>query len=158
MAHRDPNASVTAVDNPAALQAARRTAESIGILDRFETEESIPWTAAELAPRQFDLVLLAQRLHCLDTDDGNDLLKRSTSAAKPGGRVVVIDLFRGPGRPNLAECVEALRLELATESGRMRTLEETQQRLAEAGLREIQFTFLPASQINMGMAVGVVPA
>ena len=70
-----------------------------------------------------------------------------------GGRV---DLFRGPGKPNLAECIEALKLKLGT-TGRMRTLEETQAKLVAHDLREVQFTFLAASRINLGLAVGTKP-
>ncbi len=69
--------------------------------------------------------------------------------------MVVIDVFRSPTKPNLAEAIEALRLDLETRGGRVRSLEETQKLLGEAGLTGIQFTFLAASHVNLGMAIGV---
>ena len=108
----------------------------------------------ELPEAEFDLVLLAQRLGPLITDQATTLLERSIRAAKPGGRVVVIDLFRGPAKPNLAECIEALKLDLGTRGGHMRSLDEIQTLLQQLGLRRVQFAFLAASKVNMGMAVG----
>ncbi len=53
------------------------------------------------------------------------------------------------------EAIEALRLDLETRDGRVRTLEETQKLLGEAGLSGIQFSFLAASHVNLGLAIGV---
>lgn len=157
MAHCDPQATVTAVDRPGALEAANSTAESIGLGDRFSAIEGDP-LAVELPEAEFDLVLLPQRLHCLGLEDRRSLLLRAISAAKPGGQVVVIDLFRGPAKPNLAESVEALRLELDTSGGQMRSIEETKTELQSLALEQLQFTFLAASRVNMGMALGRKPS
>ena len=67
---------------------------------------------------------------------------------------MVIDLFRGPAKPDLAESLEALRLDLDTVGGRIRSLDEIKGLLEEISLREVQFAFLAASKVNMGMAVG----
>ncbi len=156
MAHRDAEATVTAVDHGGALRAAQSTADSIELGDRFQTIEANsltpPWTAAD-----FDLVLLAQRLNCLSDEQAADLLASAVDACRGGGRVVVVDLFRGPTKHNLVESIEALSLNLETQGGRMRSLEETRNQLRRAGLEQIQFTFLSASQANLGMAVGRKP-
>jgi ubiquinone/menaquinone biosynthesis C-methylase UbiE len=156
MAHRDSDATIVAVDNQAALQAATATADSIGLSDRFKTIEADP-ERVTVPDSEFDLVLLAQRLHCLSRDRAQSLLGRAIAAAKPGGRIVIIDLFRGPTKPNLAESLEALKLEIDTRDGQMRSLEETQKQLKALGLERVQFTFLAASRVNMGLAVGVKP-
>ncbi len=157
MAHRDPQATVVAVDNAAALEAANSTAASIGMLDRFESIEGDA-ASVELPEAEFDLVLIAQRLHCLSLEQARGWLVRAIAAAKPGGRVAVIDLFRGPAKPNLAECVEALKLDLGTQEGHMRTLQATQSLLQSLGLQRVQFAFLPASRVNLGLVVGEKPA
>jgi ubiquinone/menaquinone biosynthesis C-methylase UbiE len=154
MAHQDALATITAVDEPGAMQAARSTADSIGLLDRLEALEADP-LRVELPGDAFDLVLIPQRLSSLSEDEANALLSRAITAAKVGGRIVVIDLFRGPTKPNLAESIEALQLELCTGEGRMRTIESIQSQLGSLGLQQIQFTFLPASRVNMGLAVAV---
>jgi 2-polyprenyl-3-methyl-5-hydroxy-6-metoxy-1,4-benzoquinol methylase len=153
MAHRDQQAKVTAVDHAEALIAAQSTADSIELNDRFEVLRGSPDTVV-LADDAFDLVVLAQRLSCLGQSHAGDVVARAVAACKPGGRVVVIDLFRGPAKANLAETIEALTLDLETEAGQILSLEQTQQLLGEAGLTNIQFTFLAASQLNLGLAIG----
>src|SRR5690606_20768481 len=61
MAFRDPGAAVLAVDEEAALVAARSTARSIQLGERFETLAGQPEEVA-LPTADFDLVLVAQRL------------------------------------------------------------------------------------------------
>ncbi len=156
MAHRDPAARVTLVDHAGALAAAMATAQSIGMADRVITIEGDPATAP-LPTDEFDIVLIAQRLHASSMADADALLDRAVRASKPGGRVVVIDLFRGPARPTLAESIEALKLELETTAGRMRTVEEVQAQMGRHGLQRVQFTFLAASRINLALAVGRKP-
>ncbi len=153
MAYRAGQAQVTAVDAAAPLQAARRTAESIGLESRFEAVEADP-AEVELSEQAFDLVLLAQRLHALGPSEGDRLLERAVRFAKPGGRVAVIDLFQSPGQVPLAERLAALRMQLETPAGRIPTLEETQQRLLAVGLTGVQFSFLAASREGLGIAVG----
>ena len=156
MAHRDSAASITLVDHPGALEAAAMTAQSIGLADRVTAIQADPSQIAVPA-ESFDLVLLAQRLGPLGVDASDALLAGAVAAAKPGGRVVVIDEFRGPGRPSLAECIGALKLELGTGSGRIRTLEEAKTQLEKHQLQDVQFTFLAASRVGLGMTVGVKP-
>lgn len=157
MAHRDQKATVTAVDQAAALKAAQSTAESIGLGDRFRAIEADPFEA-ELDGEEFDLVVVAQRLGCLGPGEGQKLLSKAIKALKFGGKLVVIDLFRGPAKPDMSECVEALKLELGTQHGSMRTLEAIQTELTELGLENAQVTFIPDSRVNMGMAVANRPS
>ena len=157
MAHRDQKATVIAVDQAAALKAAQSTADSIGLGERFRALEADP-AEAELDDAEFDLVVVAQRLGCLGPNEGQKLLSQAIKALKFGGKLVVIDLFRGPAKPDMSECVEALKLELGTQHGSMRTLEAIQTELAELGLENAQVTFMPDSRVNMGMAVANRPS
>jgi len=157
IAHSDQKATVTAVDHAAALKAAQSTADSIGLGDRFSVLEGDP-VEVEVDERGFDLVLVAQRLSCLGLDEGKKLLFKAAKSLKLGGKLVVIDLFRGPAKPDMSECVEALKLELGTQHGSMRTLEAIQVELTELGLENAQVTFLPDSRVNMGMAVAKRPS
>lgn len=152
-AHRDPESSVVAVDQEAALEAAKATAESIELGDRFSCVSGDPLDA-DVATDAFDLVIVAQRMSSLDEQAAKKLLRKAAACCALGGRVVVIDLFRSPAKTNLTEAIEALRLDLGTRGGRMRSLEEAQADLREAGLSRIQFTFIAASETNLGMAVG----
>lgn len=153
-AHRDPNAKVTGIDHPGAVKAAKSTAESIGLGDRFSLIEADP-NSFELEAESYDMVILAERLHGLGEVTATALIQRASAALRPDGRLVIIDLFRGPTKPNLSESIEALKLELDTQDGSMRTLKESEDALKAAGLSEIQFSFLAASEINLGLMVGV---
>ena len=156
MAHQDPVATITLVDHGGALQAAQTMAQSIELGNRVDSIEGDP-LSVKVPDNTYDIVLLAQRLHSLGSDAASQLLQRAIGAAKLGGRVVVIDLFRVPPKPNLAECIEALKLELETQHGAIPTLEEAQASFSSAGMGEIQFSFLAASRVNLGLMVGICP-
>ncbi len=153
MAHRDPEATISAVDEADALIAARSTADSIELGERFETITCLP-SEADLPAEHFDLVLIAQQIGYLGHAEAESLLQRAIAAARPGAKIAVIDLFSGPAKPTLAETIEALRIELGTRAGHVRSLEQIQQLMADQGLRAVQFAFLEASKENLGMAVG----
>ncbi|WP_145302255.1 methyltransferase domain-containing protein [Crateriforma conspicua] len=166
MAFRDVGATITAVDDEATQVAAANMAASIDLTRRFDFHPADPAEVAKLpmdqaaaehpwAGETYDLVLLAQRLHAYDEATGDRLLQFATGLAAPGGRVVVIDLFASPAKPSLAETLEALRLEIETDGGRVWDLETSSQRAKRCGLTDVQFTFLAASRINLGMLVGV---
>ena len=156
IAHRDPESTVVAIDHEEVRTAACNTADSISLGERFEFRAGDPRTV-ELETDQYDLALIATRLHQMDDDAAATVLARTADAVRPGGRVAVIDLFRVPSRKNLTETIEALRLQIGTPGGRMRTLSEGEQMMAAAGLESVQFTFLPISRSGLGMCVGVTP-
>jgi len=180
MGHRDQQAQVTAIDHAGPIQAARSTAASIDMSDRFETLVGDP-LEIELPSESFDLALLAQRISGLDDSTAVAWIHRAVAAIKPGGRVAIIDSFRGPGeadkgpvestqepsneaaatddrdayaRPSMPESVEALRVHVRTVGGRLRTLRQAQRLLIQAGLHQVQFAYLSASRLNLGIAVG----
>ncbi|WP_153559099.1 class I SAM-dependent methyltransferase [Roseimaritima sediminicola] len=156
MAYRDSSSRVTAVDNAAALAAATSTAQSIELGDRFDSIEGDPHEV-DLPAGQFDLVILAQQLHGESPDRGARLLQQAQDALADTGEIVVIDLFQTNADPGaavkLAEALEAVKLELCTESGAVRSPQQTEQQLHRNGFRSAQFSYLPSSHINLGMVV-----
>lgn len=157
MAFRDPAAHVTAIDHAAALEAAQSMADSIELGSRFETINADPCDV-DLPANSFDLTVIAQRLHALGDDQGDQLLDRAVAATKPAGQVVVIDLYQSPADLPVAQAIAALRLQLDTPAGRIPTLEQTKSRFERAGLDNVQFTFLAASRDGLGMTVGRKPS
>lgn len=156
MAFRDPAATVLAVDDEAALAAARSTARSIQLDERFETLSGQPEEVA-LPAAGFDLVVVAQRLHAATAARRTQLLNQAIGALAPGGRLVLIDLFRGPSKPLLSETIEALRIHVGTAKGKMQSAQELKETLTQRGLSDIGFTFIAASRINLGMIVATKP-
>lgn len=156
MAFRDPAATVLAVDEEAALVAARSTARSIQLDNRFETLTGQP-EEVSLPAADFNLVVVAQRLHAASPAQRTQLLNQAIGALAPGGRLVLIDLFRGPSKPLLSETIEALRIHVGTAEGKMQSAQELKETLTERGLSDIGFTFIAASRINLGMIVATKP-
>lgn len=152
MAHRDADSTIVAVDEAGALTAARSNAESIGLGDRLKTIQGDP-VSVTTAEANFDLVVMAQLLSAYSDAQAADLLRKASSALKPGGRIVAPDFYVGPGRAGLKESISRLWIHLATESGRVRDLRHCQQMLIDAGLGAIQFTYLAASEAGLGMLV-----
>jgi len=156
MAYSDSTATVVAVDNQAALEAAERAAQAIDLGTRFTFVIGDP-EDAKLDSGDFDLVVIAQRLHSSTSEAAKRMLEQAKKSLISGGRLIIIDLFRGPTKPRLSETIEALRLHLSTECGRIRSIKDTEAQLEGAGLIDIQFTFLAASRINLGMMVARKP-
>lgn len=155
MAYRDGQATILAVDDTPALAAAQSTASAIQLADRFETLAGNPETI-DLTDREFDLAVIAQRMHATTEAGRGSLIDKAYNSLVPGGRLVVVDLFRGPTKPRLTETIEALRIHAGTGGtgeGRMQSIEDLQSQLKSRGLADIRFTFIEASRVNFGMMV-----
>lgn len=152
MAFADPTATVTVVDTPERMAAARRTIDSIKLGDRFETIEGDP-ASVPLESQAYDLVVMAGRLAAEPPEEDVHHFRRVHSALRRGGEVAVIDLFRGPSGPNFTESVEALRLALRTPAGRIRDAEAMRKLLLDNGFGACQFAFLAASRHGYGLLV-----
>ena len=153
MGFRDPLLRITAIDTEPALVAANSTATSIGLGDRFTTQVGDLLTSP-LKAAAYDLVLVAQRLHSLAGDQIEQVLQRCYGALKDGGKLVIIDSFRGPHRPSLAESLEALRMQVQTDHGGIPELAAAQTRIERVGFNNVQFTFIAASRLGLGLMVG----
>lgn len=150
MAFADPTSTVTVVDTPARLAAARRTIDSIGLGDRFEVIEGDP-QGVTLEDEAYDLVVMAGRLSVESPERDAEVFRRIQSTLRGGGELAVIDLFRGPSGPNLTESVEALKLALSTPEGHIRDAEAVRKSLLENGFGACQFAFLAASRQGYGL-------
>lgn len=153
MAYLDGQATITAVDLPARLQAATSTAGAIELTERFQTLPGDPLTI-ELPQEQFDLVVIPQQLEASSDQERDQLLAQAQVALRPGGTLVIVDLFRGPTKPRLAEAVEALAIYSGTGGrGSVQSAEQLEAILQQRGYDEIRFTFIAASRVNMGLLV-----
>jgi SAM-dependent methyltransferase len=150
MAFVDPATRVTAVDTPSRLAAARRTIDSIELGSRYEFIEADP---NDFIPQveAFDLVMLAGRISGHAVAEDVTVISKARDALKPGGELVIIDLFRGPGRPGLNESIEAMRLAASTPDGHIRDAEQTRNLLLENGFGACQFAFIAASRQGWGL-------
>ncbi|MCC9600329.1 class I SAM-dependent methyltransferase [Stieleria sp. JC731] len=156
MAHRDGKSTVVAIDLAGQIEAAQSTADSIGLGDRFSTIESDPRSASPESD-SFDVAILAQNLSAFSDDEAAGLLKTAFQSLVSGGQLAIPDLYQGPGKATLKESLGRLTIGLATTAGRARDLRQCQQMLIAAGFTGIQFTYLAASPMGLGMMVAQKP-
>lgn len=152
VAYQDPGSQVTAIDFAGALKAAAATAESIDLGDRFSGLAGDP-LQVELPAKTYDMAILAQRLHSEPTEKGTEWLKRIRASLVDGGELIVIDLFQTTATPKLGEAIESLKMKLHTDQGAVRSPQETEQQLKDAGFGSAQFSYLPSSHVNMGLII-----
>ncbi len=152
MARHNPGATVTAIDWPAVLRVAEEGARDSGLADRFSTIAG-NYHEVDFPPASYDLAILGNVTH-LETPDGNrSLLAKTHGALRPGGRIVIFDVF--PGRPegDLNRTLYALGLALRTESGTVYSPQELESFLVECGFGSTELVNLPVPPYAVGMLV-----
>ncbi|MBC7855632.1 MAG: methyltransferase domain-containing protein, partial [Pirellulaceae bacterium] len=132
LVQQTPDATVTAVDWLAVLEVAAETAENLGLSDRLTTIAG-NYHQVEFPSEQFDLAILGNVTH-LETPEGNRaLLAKVRQALKPGGRVVIIDVFRGQARGELNLALYKLGLALRTQHGHVYSAPQLESILCASG-------------------------
>ncbi len=154
MAYRDPSLTVTAIDRPAALELARQTAESINLLDRWKGITSDPFEA-NLAPQAFDAAILGGWLHAVGEEEILEITEKVRGALRPNGLLIVPDLYHHDVAEGgkLTRALEALRIEITTQLGRLRRPAIMLQLLQQVGFGSCQFAPLSASRQQYGLLV-----
>jgi SAM-dependent methyltransferase len=119
------------VDHPRVLESARSVLEAAGVADRCET---VGADILRQVPAGGDAYLLKSVVHGLDDGEAARLLARCREAARPGGRMLLVELVMGPGNePGPAKLMDLLMMVGC--HGRERTEEEYRALLAAAGFR-----------------------
>ena len=96
LAYRDSVSRVTAVDLPAAIEAAQRTADEIGIGDRIELLPG-DYRTIELPESEFDLALAVGLLELAPLEQSRPWLKQTCESLHSGGELVIVGRFPGNG-------------------------------------------------------------
>lgn len=141
IAAREPDCTVTALDLPAILPAARRAAAAAGVQDRFRFVAGDLFTF-EIEPRWYDLVIAANVCHLFDEEANCGLVGRLADAVRPGGTLAIVDVLLDSTRP---VALYALGLMTRTRTGRVYPREAYESWAHEAGLGPIEQLPLGAS-------------
>jgi ubiquinone/menaquinone biosynthesis C-methylase UbiE len=152
MAQRDPDSHLTAVDWPAVLEVAKATAEELGLSERLSV---IPGNCLEieLPDAAFDLAVIANVCHLFKPGENEVLFRKARQALRPGGQVIVIDVFGGQQTGAMYRSLYALGLVMRTENGRVYGTHELMPLLEQSGFREIDVQPIVAPPHVMGMLV-----
>jgi SAM-dependent methyltransferase len=143
IAHHDPAVQLTLADDAVTLEGARAMATSIGLSERLTTIEGC-YHELELPRASFDMVLMAELLSLEPVDGQRQLLQRASETLKPGGELVLVDLFAGQPEGDLALSILSLEMGLASSQAGPCDPRQLQQLLAEAGFEKITFAHLEA--------------
>jgi ubiquinone/menaquinone biosynthesis C-methylase UbiE len=150
LARETPTATVTAVDWPSVLEVAAETAGQFGLLDRLT---KLPGNYHEIEfPRGwFDVAILGNVTHLERRSDNVALLAKTRGALKPGGRVVIFDIFPGQSRGDLNRALYSLGLALRTKHGHVYSVQEFDSMLRESGFGPPQLFPLEVPPFAVGM-------
>lgn len=123
-------------DLPNVLPLTRSYVEAAGLADRITTLPG-DYTRDPL-PAGFDLVFLSAIVHSQSPGENQALLQSAARAAKPGGRVAVLDWVMSADRTHpVSGAIFALNMLVATEGGDTYTEQEMRGWFETAGLTDI---------------------
>lgn len=137
-----PQARITTVDFPEMTRITREFAEKFGVANRYDYLEG-DLRQANFERDTYDLVILGHIIHSEGEKHGKELLRKSHSALRPGGKLLIgeyvpNDARTGPAMPMLF----GLNMLLQTEEGTVFTLREYRAWLKAAGFGKV--TTVPA--------------
>ena len=141
IAHTDPESKITFLDNEEPIQTAVQTAESIGMQGRIQSVVGAPLTS-QLPTGEFNLVIVANLLHLLDSDEQKRLIQNTVPTLSPGGRLVIIDVFPGQDAGDVSRALFALDLELHVPAGKLVDPIDLKTLLEESGLVSPKYSHL----------------
>jgi 2-polyprenyl-3-methyl-5-hydroxy-6-metoxy-1,4-benzoquinol methylase len=123
VAHRNPKASVVALDWPSVLAIAQENAERTGIADRYQL---LAGDAREIDfGESYDAILIPNLLHMWDRSTNERFLKKVYSALAPRGRAIVVELAPNDDRTSPAiPALFALNMLANTSAGDAYTVSE----------------------------------
>jgi SAM-dependent methyltransferase len=148
-ARQDPGAQVTAVDWPAVLQVADEMARRTGVAGRFTAcpgdYHSVPFAAGT-----YDLAIAANIAHLESEERLGSVFGRLHAALKPGGWLLVVDVFHGQSGGELNAALYELGLALRTAHGRVPGRAVLEACVRRAGFADPDYQPIPVTPRTMG--------
>ena len=138
-----PEARVTTVDFPEMTPITREFAEKFGAASRYDFLEQ-DLRQADFGREAYDLIILGHIIHSEGEQHGKELLRKSFTALRPGGRLLIAeyvpnDARTGPAMPLLF----GLNMLLQTDVGAVFTVQEYRNWLRAAGFRSVSLIPVP---------------
>ena len=151
-AQHDPGSRVTAIDWPAVLQIASGIARKHGLTDRF-TACPGDYHAVDLGVGVYDLAIAGNVAHLESEDRLTALLRRLHAALKPGGSLLLVDVFHGQPGGELNAALYELGLALRTAQGRVHGRVALETCVRESGFAGSTYQPIPVTPHTMGLIV-----
>lgn len=147
LAAKHPGLRLTLLDLPAITDVARELTPA-AVASRI-THLAGDYFKAPL-PDGHDAVIHCGALHQHAPDAARTLVARLATAARPGGRVILIDLFADPNRQGPAfQLLFALNMALVAPSSHTHSTSEAEGYLRDAGLTDVRTTDTPGGMYRV---------
>lgn len=138
-----PGARITTVDFAEMTPITREFAMKFGVADRYEYLER-DLRAGDFGAGAYDLVILGHIIHSEGEKYGKELLRKSYTALKPGGKLLIAEYVPNDSRSAPAmPLLFGLNMLLQTEVGSVFTLREYRAWLKDAGFRKVAPATVP---------------
>ncbi|MBI4876141.1 MAG: class I SAM-dependent methyltransferase [Acidobacteria bacterium] len=151
LAEANESAEVYALDWPHVLDVAQRHARQAGVASRFHLIPGNAFTTAFGAG--YDVIVLANFLHCLDSGAAVQMARMCHAALKPGGRLLVVAFVPDAARTRPSASAWFATVMLATTpGGDAYTKGEYDAMLAGAGFPSCRLVEIPGSAEHLLIA------
>jgi ubiquinone/menaquinone biosynthesis C-methylase UbiE len=149
MAFARKNIEVTLLDFPETLRIAKRLIAVSGLGSKIKL---LPGDFAKTClGNNYDMVFISQILHAYNDRDCLSLLKKSSAALKPGGRVVVQEFYLDETKTNPPQgAIFAINMLVNTAGGRTYTPSEISSWMKKAGFTDITVKILGETVLISG--------
>lgn len=141
IAERYPEIEITLIDLPAVLPLTRRVVREKGLESRIRILSGDAMSLG-LEKASFDAALVSHLLHDFPEEPCRLILQNAHGAVRPGGRLIVHDVFTGAGPLKVAETFFDLMMMVENPGGSSHSLEEVTAWISAAGWDDIQHTGL----------------
>lgn len=132
MAYRDVMSTITVVDHPDALEAAKKTADEVGLTQRMEFLPG-DYRVMELPKNTYDLVLAVDLLQLQPLEKCRIWLEQVFQSLHSGGEAVLIGRFPGNPLGDLQRTLHSLELPLRVPEAQLHEAEEIAKMLRSLG-------------------------
>ncbi len=157
IARQDPQSAITFLDEADPVDSACRTAESIGMQDRFDSIVGDPFTA-ELPAGQFNLAIVANLLNLIPPEQWTTLIKRVVDSLSPRGRLAIIDVFPGQDSGDVTRATLELDLAMHVQHSGLCDPLALQQCIVDLGLEKPRYAHIDAVPYIYGLMLAARPS
>lgn len=158
IARNYPGARVSGLDFPKVLETFLDRAQKLHLGERIDLLPGDMFDI-ELAPEQFDLIVIANVLRLEPPLRAEQLVARVVPALRPGGQLIVVDaLAIGTPAKDLARAAYALHLALRTQEGQVHTPIQIRQWMQRTGLMNLEEIDCGVQITAIGVLVGTKPS
>lgn len=142
--NKKPDLNATLIDLPLTLETAEQVIRESGFADRFTLKAMDVFEGSESFGSGFDLAILSNILHIEDASRNIKLLTRIHQCLKPGGRLLIQDMFTSEdGTTPIDAAIFSVNMLTATQRGKSWPRATVAQWLKTAGFQMIEMLHRP---------------